>query len=169
MSQSAVNNYERMEESIDNALAGLNLVKEYFTEIKKEKKDASEPVELQVYKIIEDDLKLLSIERYHDFEDCIVNIKDFDSFFEQCLFLAIMKGVHVLIEGKGTSFIKDRFIVRYNFENEDNPFYEILEVMYEVINFPKFWYYSTKKRCEMAKSIMLDFFEINLLDWWFKS
>lgn len=130
-----------------------------------EEKEPEKPIEKQVFELIGYDLDKLNFPA-NDIEflkDAVTECEN--PYFKQCLFLAIIKGVHQIIEGDNKS--DERFIFRYN--HEYTPFYEVLQVKYKVTNFPYFWYYSTHSNAKKARDILSNFFGINILDWWFKN
>jgi hypothetical protein len=169
-------------QNIADLLQGLKI---FFIEFKKMKEELSkEPeksIEEQVFELIEKEINhLIGMGLNKDsFKRNIFQLKNNypnDFFLKQCLFLAIMKGVHQLIEG-------DRAYIRWAISDNNNEFWCISfdKKMNEYITdrwnfsystalffFPNYFYFSSKKNVEKAHNILSNFFGINILDWWYK-
>jgi hypothetical protein len=95
----------------------------------------------------------------------VIKEYNLNDYLKHCIFLAIMKGAHELIEGdREFESMKENVCILFSQTREIYEFQSYQNYKY----LPSFFYFSSTENAEKARDILSDFFGVNLLDWWYK-
>jgi hypothetical protein len=134
-----------------------------------EKKQPEKSTEEQVFELIKDEDRTMINNLFDDTFDSFKRLICHEGVYvipKTMLFLAIMKGVHELIQGdREYKNREDNCFIIYNTDFKGYTIVSGSTIKYH----PSFFYFSSTENAEKARDILSSFFKVNILDWWYKS
>lgn len=171
MNKSLGERFNVIEKEIIDGLKKLDIVQDNFRKLKEDVIKnhvviVEKSNEKLVFELIRADFQMCypkyKIE-YQDFKNSIVC--EINEMNKIQLFTIIMKGVQELLEGDNEfKSQKQNCYINYSTENEKY----FIDYDFNHKRYPNLFYFSSTENTKKAINILSNFFEENLLNWWYK-